>query len=208
MTDKEKLEKLKKLADAMYYAAQQLTTDASRLHKAMDEYHKFIIHECKEEPKKCMYSKDNYTDEDRKALCDGCEEKCEFKKKENSASDDKFVSHEEIATMADKASKECEVSIDEEFESSAVNKDLEKEIENFLDYSNLLAPIREVEFIACYFANWQKQQMMAKAVDAVVKIDAGGYPYVDRVVELYDYEKDIPLAKEGDKYKVILIKKD
>ena len=50
MTNNEKLEKLKKLADAMYYAAQQLTTDASRLHKAMDEYHKFIIHECKEEP--------------------------------------------------------------------------------------------------------------------------------------------------------------
>lgn len=45
MTDKEKLEKLKKLADAMYYAAQYLTTDASRLHKAMDEYHQFIIHE-------------------------------------------------------------------------------------------------------------------------------------------------------------------
>lgn len=51
MTDKEKLKKIKKLADAMYYAAQQLTTDASRLHKAMDEYHQFIIHECKEEPK-------------------------------------------------------------------------------------------------------------------------------------------------------------
>jgi hypothetical protein len=50
MTDKDKLEKIKKMADAMYYAAQQLTTDASRLHKAMDEYHKFIIHECKEEP--------------------------------------------------------------------------------------------------------------------------------------------------------------
>jgi len=51
MTDKDKLEKLKKLADAMYYAAQYLTTDASRLHKAMDEYHKFIINEYhKEEP--------------------------------------------------------------------------------------------------------------------------------------------------------------
>ena len=37
--------KLKKLADAMYYAAQQMTTDASRLHKAMEEYHQFIIHE-------------------------------------------------------------------------------------------------------------------------------------------------------------------
>ena len=50
MTDKEKLKKLKKLAGAMYYAAMYLTTDASQLHKAMDEYHKFIIHECKEEP--------------------------------------------------------------------------------------------------------------------------------------------------------------
>lgn len=51
MTDKEKLEKIKELADAMYYAAQQLTTDASRLHKAMDEYRKFIINEYhKEEP--------------------------------------------------------------------------------------------------------------------------------------------------------------
>ena len=51
MTDKEKLEKLKKLADAMYYAAQYLTTDASKLHKAMDEYHQFLIYEYyKEEP--------------------------------------------------------------------------------------------------------------------------------------------------------------
>jgi hypothetical protein len=47
---REKLEKLKKLADAMYYAAQYLTTDASRLHKAMDEYRQFIIHEWREEP--------------------------------------------------------------------------------------------------------------------------------------------------------------
>lgn len=50
MTDKEKLKDIRKLADAMYYAAQYLTTDASRLHKAMDEYHKFIIHEWREEP--------------------------------------------------------------------------------------------------------------------------------------------------------------
>jgi len=45
MTDKEKLTKAVKLADAMYYAAQYLTTDASRLHNAMEEYHQFIIHE-------------------------------------------------------------------------------------------------------------------------------------------------------------------
>ena len=40
-----KIEKLKKLADAMYYAAQQMSTDASRLRKAMEEYHQFIINE-------------------------------------------------------------------------------------------------------------------------------------------------------------------
>ena len=50
-----------------------------------------------------------------------------------------------------------------------------------------------------------KQQMMAKAIDVEVKVDAGGYPCVPQL-ELYDYDKDIPLANEGDKYKVVLIK--
>lgn len=45
MSDKEKLEKIKELADNMYHEAQYLTTDASRLHKSMEEYHKFIIYE-------------------------------------------------------------------------------------------------------------------------------------------------------------------
>lgn len=40
-----KLQKLKKLADGMYHAAIYLTTDASHLRKAMDEYHQFIINE-------------------------------------------------------------------------------------------------------------------------------------------------------------------
>lgn len=40
-----------------------------------------------QKPKECMYSKDNYTDEDRKALCDGCEEECEFNKKEKPVSE-------------------------------------------------------------------------------------------------------------------------
>ena len=37
------LKTIKQLADAMYYAAQHLTTDASRLHKAMEDYHQFNI---------------------------------------------------------------------------------------------------------------------------------------------------------------------
>ena len=43
----EKLTKLRQLADAMYEAAQNLTTDASRLHKAMQDYRQFVIYELK-----------------------------------------------------------------------------------------------------------------------------------------------------------------
>ena len=50
-----------------------------------------------------------------------------------------------------------------------------------------------------------KQQMVAEAIDVEVKVDAGGYPYIPQM-ELYDYDKDVPLAKKGDKYKVVLIK--
>lgn len=57
-------------------------------------------------------------------------------------------------------------------------------------------------------ANWQKEQMMAEAIDVEVKVDAGGYPYIDKTIELYDYDKDVPLAKEGDRVKVIVIKED
>ena len=56
-------------------------------------------------------------------------------------------------------------------------------------------------------AKWQKEQMMANAVEVTVRIDAGGYPYTPEI-ELYDYDKDVSLAKEGDRYKVILIKED
>lgn len=45
MTDKEKLREVVRLAYGMYYAAQYMTTDASRLRRAMDEYHRFIITE-------------------------------------------------------------------------------------------------------------------------------------------------------------------
>lgn len=56
-------------------------------------------------------------------------------------------------------------------------------------------------------AKFVEQQMLKDAMDAVVKIDAGGYPYVDATIELYDYDKDIPLAKEGDKVKILVIRK-
>ena len=125
------------------------------------------------EPKECMYSKDNYTDEDRKVLCDGCEEGCKFNKKEEPVSED-------LNTVA------------KEFANNITEK---------IGYR------LQLRRAVCFGAKWKEQQLMAKAVDAIVHIDAGGYPFIPQI-ELYDYEKDIPLAKEGDKYKVILIKED
>ena len=143
MTDKEKLKEITKLADAMYYAAFNLTTDASRLKKAMDEYHQFIIQEyCKEEP---------------------------------------------------------------------VSEDLEEAVDEYApDFSNSIASKAAVNAVRDAFkagAKWQKEQMMENATEVTVHVDAGGYPYIPQV-ELYDYDKDIPLAKEGDKYKVVFIEED
>lgn len=45
MTQEEKINKLKKLGNDMYTAAQSLMSDASRLHKAMEAWHQFIIQE-------------------------------------------------------------------------------------------------------------------------------------------------------------------
>ena len=57
-------------------------------------------------------------------------------------------------------------------------------------------------------AKWQKKQMMKDAIERVVKVDAGGYPYIDGTIELYDYSEDKPLAKAGDKVKIIIVKED
>ena len=320
MTDKEKLEKIKELADKMYSRMAYLTSDTRPIRQAMDEYHQFIINEYhKEEPvseKECMYSKDNYTAEDRKVLCDGCEEECEFNKKEEPINDsfeaevkklweeintghsysivDSYnifyglcmdiadwqkeqqniiepigepqVKESLISKHDDKTCKENGDSLTQE----PVSEDLEKEINEYIsiltERRGDFPKLTKLGFrtIARHFANWQKQkdsitvseyleeagkewlkpqldksyanygeakmmelthfdgyamldaiefganwkeqQMMAKAVDATVHIDAGGYPYIDSTIELYDYDKDIPLAKNGDKVKIIVIR--
>lgn len=56
-------------------------------------------------------------------------------------------------------------------------------------------------------ARWKEQQMMKDAIEREVKVDAGGYPYID-ATELYDYDNDKPLAKAGDMVKVIIIKQE
>ncbi len=219
-----------------------------------------------EESKKCMYSKGNYTDEDRKALCDGCETECKFKpttsvwhlKNEEPLEDKQVIICISGFFYVDFYHKKDKrfymfgnpkhylheidrwvytddlIKIDKILIKEPVSEDLKEDIyKEWQCYSKdgEIACINKFSFelIARHFAEWQKQkdeaytksmykiginfgkeqmkqQMMTNAVDVEVKVDAGGYPYVDRVIELYDYDKDVPLAKKGDKYKVILIK--
>ena len=58
-----------------------------------------------------------------------------------------------------------------------------------------------------YGIRLKEEQMINDAYEREVKVDAGGYPYIPQM-ELYDYDKDEPLAKEGDRVKVIVIKQD
>ena len=78
MTDKEKLEKLKKLADTMYYTAANLgptVGSGEHLRKTMEEYHKFIIHEYYKEKPINEYLEEvamQYGTDEFPSLCNGC----------------------------------------------------------------------------------------------------------------------------------------
>lgn len=95
-----------------------------------------LLDSMQEEPKKCIYTKDNYTDEDRKVLCDGCEEECEYAQKEEPVSEDL----EEAA----KHYLYSNILYDDVYVGNPTDKDC---IEMFKAG-----------------ANWQKQQMMKDAI--------------------------------------------
>ena len=103
--------------------------------------------------------------------------------------------------------------VSEDFEVALENKVREAQDWTYIEEEGGECPLNEefgaddLEEFARWGANLQKEQMIANAVDVTVHIDNGNYPYIPQM-ELYDYDKDIPLAKEGDKYKVILIKEE
>lgn len=66
---------------------------------------------------------------------------------------------------------------------------------------------KDIETACKLGAEWMRKQMMTNATEVTVHIEAGNYPYIPQM-ELYDYDNDVPLAKEGDKYKVVLIKEN
>lgn len=94
---------------------------------------------------------------------------------------------------------------DEHPKEEPVSDDLKKAHWNAAIKYDSKIPFGEYLFRAG--VNWKREQMMKGATEAIVKVDAGGYPYIPQI-ELYDYNKDVPLAKDGDKYKIILIKEE
>ena len=50
------------------------------------------------------------------------------------------------------------------------------------------------------------QELLKDSIEATVMVDAGGYPYISKNIELYDYDNDTPLAKEGDKVAIVIVK--
>ena len=191
------------------------------------------LDDIQEESKVCMYSTANYTNADRLTLCKDCEELCKYNQK--TAAESLGISQEVYDEIVDKCLYGSEVElvddgdlpkeepvnetldtlnlsnverIGKNWNEEPVSEELEQVIHKYeqrLEKENPATEAYDFASAIRFGANWKKQQMMKNAVDATVHIDAGGYPYIPQM-ELYDYDKDIPLAKEGDKYKVILIK--
>ena len=140
-----------------------------------------ILDTMQEEPvseKKCMFTKDNYTDEDRKVLCADCKEKCEYSKKEEPVSED----------------------LEEEIQKNIHN--------HFFDLNGIAiagtsvyATVDDMVYIAKHFANWQKEQMMKDAIDTTIK---QGCIELGILIKGLDKGK----FSFGDKVKVIIIKSE
>jgi hypothetical protein len=130
-----------------------------------------------------MYSKDNYTAEDRKVLCDGCEEECEFNKKEEPVSEDLEEAIGEYCSNPDNFIS----YVDTGFAYRSEQKD---------DIPLIIKAIK-------FGAQWKEQQMMAKAVDVTITIPyQNGYGGYSQIV---DSKEALPF---GEKVKVIVIKED
>ena len=101
--------------------------------------------------------------------------------------------------------------VSEDFKIALEKKVREAQDWTYIEEEGCECPLSEefgaydLEEFARWGANWQITKLVEEAGEHEVKVDAGGYPYIPQI-ELYDYIKDSPLAKEGDKYKVILIK--
>ena len=197
MADKEKLQQMKELADGMYYAAQYMTTDASKLlSKAVDEL--FYGGEVSEEMEAEFLRAANNLKE-QPTLHDWFrhfyllgKQHQKYNPFDSHIQEDDKVTVNEDGSRFNRSQLERVIASQEE----PVSEDLEKAAARF-DGS--------MDCVSCFIAGakWRLRNLMANAIEREVKEDAGGYPYID-ATELYDYDNDKPLAKAGDKVKVII----
>ena len=248
MTEKEKLEKLKKLTDAMYYAAQHLTTDASRLHKAMDDYHRFIVYEYGIKSKNATGKLKEYIDKCKGCNnvkgCVTCVDGSEWAHYEESVSkfdscvqnSDKVVYNEDMGCRVNlfQLNRVAKVDTPIDYEKAlykhfgqvkdftlgvsiakyfyqmgteqkeSVSEDLEEAADKYADKHPTCGLARH-SFKAG--AKWQKEQMLAKAVDGDITFDYYGDD--DKTYGCIAHDsfclEDFGL-KDRDKVKLVIIK--
>lgn len=107
-----------------------------------------------------------------------------------------------LPSNLDEAAKKVRSRVKEIFDSLP-KYDIDEERHNRVEFS-----LNALEAFALLFyqagAEWMAGQGSSREVE--VKEDAGGYPYIPSI-ELYDYDKDEPLFKPGDKVVVQIRKK-
>lgn len=236
MTDKEIFEKLEAEIERLEnYENESVTSSDTRfgwIHGktfALTSI-RVLLDSMQKEPKECMYSKDNYTDEDRKALCDGCEEECRFNKKEESINNgldlgcgviwknEEPVSVEQvkkslISQHEEKTCKENGNSLTQE----PISDDLEEAIDTYLaTYFGSEKEKRDWPFLkkmAIHFAQWQKEQLMKDSVLCGVdgwfinnkrncRKNGRFYKYYESTIT---HDKPLPM-ENGKDYRLITIK--
>lgn len=178
MTDKEKLEEIKKLADAMYNRMQNLTTDTSGIRKAMDDYHQFIIFQ---------YHKEESVSEEQ------------VKESAKNQHVNETCKNSEDSLTQEPASEGLE-----EVADGYTRKVLERTnclIENQSVGEEILKAVK-------FGAKWQKEQMIRNAVAGTIAWSYLYRDNDYGVIEQKPFNISERGLKEGDTVKLIIVKED
>lgn len=179
-----------------------------------------------EDSKKCMYTKDNYTDEDRKVLCEGCEEKCEYAQK-------KADWLQELQDKLDSLSKEDLEKVWAKYhqKEETVSEDLEEAAEDFCEgewdglHDNEGNPLYTQDYLEYTFKAGAKWQMEKDYKDGLQNDNFLTFAYMDGLKKgKYEMKKEAVECtiegvigcdsllrikgryKYGEKVKVIIVK--
>lgn len=167
-----------------------------------------------ENPQECMYARDNYTDEDRKVLCEGCEEECKYAQKQADWL-------QELHCKLDSLSKEDFEKVWAKYhqKEEPVSEDLDIAASEYLKQNYDIDNIYEEDDLSIRNtfkagAQWQKLKLIYKAIIYNDKIYPTTYENEPtefcldggEEVRLITEAVNSGLLKQGDKVKVIIIK--